>query len=149
MNPTAVKFGYPATLLKEYGHWLVLLRPGQVTLGSLVLVCREDAKRFGEITPAASTELQRVVADCERVLKTAFAFEKINYLMFMMVDPEVHFHVIPRYSGPKEFEGVRFEDPFWPKPPDIFSANTVPDPVRARLAEKLRRLFELPASSGA
>ena len=27
------------------------------------------------------------------------AYERINYLMLMMVDPHVHFHVIPRYSG--------------------------------------------------
>ena len=32
MNPTIEKFGYPATLLKEIEHWLVLLRPAQVVV---------------------------------------------------------------------------------------------------------------------
>ena len=37
MNVTMQKFGYPDTLIAEYDHWVVLLRPSQVTLGSLVL----------------------------------------------------------------------------------------------------------------
>ncbi len=149
MNPTSTKFGYPGSLLREYGHWLVLLRPGQVTLGSLVLVCKEDVKSFGAISPAASAELQQAVSGVERTLKEAFAYEKINYLMYMMVDPDVHMHVIPRYSGPRVFEGTEFSDPFWPKPPDIFYANTVPDKVRQELTRKLKRLFELAAPAGA
>ena len=42
MNPTIEKFGYPTTLIREYEHWLVLLRPEQVTLGSLVLAAKSD-----------------------------------------------------------------------------------------------------------
>ena len=37
MNPTIEKFGYPGTLIGETAHWVVLLRPAQVTLGSLVV----------------------------------------------------------------------------------------------------------------
>ena len=33
-----------------------------------------------------------------------------NYLMLMMVDPHVHFHVIPRYAAPQRFEDVDFPD---------------------------------------
>ena len=29
-NQTAGKFGYPDTLIADYGHWCVLLRPGFV-----------------------------------------------------------------------------------------------------------------------
>ena len=36
-NQTAVRFGYPHTLIREYEHWFVLLREPQATLGSLVL----------------------------------------------------------------------------------------------------------------
>ena len=50
MNPTAEKFGYPQSVLGDYDHWLVQLRPAQVTLGSLVLVCKESAARFGELS---------------------------------------------------------------------------------------------------
>lgn len=40
MNATIEKFGYPATLIAEFDHWLVLLRPAQPTLGSLVLAAK-------------------------------------------------------------------------------------------------------------
>ena len=38
MNDTILRFGHPATVIAEYPHWFVLLRPEQPTLGSLVLV---------------------------------------------------------------------------------------------------------------
>jgi len=37
--------------------------------------------------------------------------------MLMMVDPDVHFHVLPRYENPREFGGRTHNDRFWPKPP--------------------------------
>ena len=37
MNATIEKFGHPATLVADYDHWTVLLRPAQPVLGALVL----------------------------------------------------------------------------------------------------------------
>ena len=58
MNATGVKFGHPDTLVAEFSHWVVLLRPAQVTLGSLVLLCTDEAERFGDISAEAVTELR-------------------------------------------------------------------------------------------
>ena len=137
MNETAEKFGYPASLLGDYDHWLVLLRPAQVTLGSLVLVCKEEASRFGEIGPAASAELHRVSARIEGALGDAFQNDKINYLMLMMVDPDVHFHVLPRYAADREFAGMTFADTSWPGPPQITSALDIPEDVMKTLHGEL------------
>ena len=49
-NQTAVRFGYPDTLVREYDHWLVLLREPQATLGSLVLCEKSDATEFSAIS---------------------------------------------------------------------------------------------------
>ena len=38
MNETMQTFGYPGTLVKEYEHWVMLLKPEQTTVGTLVLV---------------------------------------------------------------------------------------------------------------
>ena len=46
INDTIKKFGYPATLVKDYDHWVVLLRPAQVTLGSLVVAAKSVCKGF-------------------------------------------------------------------------------------------------------
>ncbi len=56
MNVTAEKFGYPGSLLAELDHWLILLRPAQVTLGSLVLLCTDEAGRFGDISEGATPD---------------------------------------------------------------------------------------------
>src|SRR5918998_2367615 len=57
LNPTIRKFGYPGTLVRELEHWVVLLRPAQVTLGSLVLAAKSDATAFGALPAGAFAEL--------------------------------------------------------------------------------------------
>jgi diadenosine tetraphosphate (Ap4A) HIT family hydrolase len=122
MNATIVRFGYPASLLHEYGSWVVLLRPAQPTLGSMILACKEGATALAAVSAQAWSELAVVTGDLERALRATLDHEKINYLALMMVDPHVHFHVIPRYSTSREFEGSSFADSAWPKPPDVTSS---------------------------
>ena len=122
MNATIQKFGYPATLIKEYDHWVILLRPAQVTAGSLVLAAKSGATAFGQLAPEDFTEQAVAVADIEAMLRSAVNFDKINYLMLMMVDLEVHFHVFPRYAGERSIAGLMIEDSGWPGPPDLKSA---------------------------
>ena len=43
----------------------------------------------------------------------------MNYIMLMMVDSHLHFHVLPRYSDVKEFAGLSWSDSGWPKPPNM------------------------------
>ena len=120
-NPTALAFGYPGSKVAETDHWLILVRPKQPTFGSLVLVCKEAVQAFSEVSPAAFADLQVAVAGIERLLKAAVDYEKINYLMLMMVDPDVHFHVLPRYDGEREYAGQTFKDAGWPGPPALAS----------------------------
>ena len=141
MNPTAEKFGYPDSVVKSFEHWHVLVRPAQPTLGSLVLVCSDPVGQFGQISPEASTELQQATAEIERVLGESFQFDRINYLMLMMVDPDVHFHVLPRYAKERDYEGVTFTDATWPGPPDITAANDFPEEVKQALISDLRQRF--------
>ena len=122
MNETIKKFGYPATLIKEFEHWLILLRPAQPTLGSLVLAAKSDATAYSDLPRAAFAEQAEAVAAVERSLGNFCAYERINYLLLMMVDPHVHFHVIPRYSGPREWNGIEFADAGWPGPPQLGNA---------------------------
>jgi diadenosine tetraphosphate (Ap4A) HIT family hydrolase len=122
MNATITKFGYPASLLHEYESWVVLLRPVQPTLGSLVLACKEEVNSLGGVSAAAWSELAVATAELERVLRAAFDYQKINYLALMMVDPHVHFHVIPRYAASRELGGATCLDAAWPKPPDLGTA---------------------------
>src|SRR5256885_13859922 len=121
MNPTIETFGYPATLIREFEHWLVLVRSSQVTLGSLVLAAKSDATAYSALPRAAFAEQADAVALIEPGLRAFCDYERINYLMLMMVDPNVHFHVVPRYSGARRWDGVDFTDSGWPGPPDLAS----------------------------
>ena len=125
MNPTIEKFGYPDTLIRELNHWLVLLRPAQVTLGSLVLAAKSDATAYSKLPREAFAEQAEAIASIEHALRAFTGYERINYLMLMMVDPNVHFHVIPRYSTPRSWDGVEFPDAGWPGPPQLSSAVTL------------------------
>jgi len=141
VNATIEKFGYPATLVAEYAHWLVLLRPAQPTLGSLVLAARSDATAFGDLLGEAHAELKQATAAIEQALRALVAYEKLNYLMLMMVDPHVHFHVIPRYEGERSFEGASFADAGWPGPPELSAAVKLDETTRDRLRERLREAW--------
>lgn len=119
MNSTLKNFGYPQSLIKSYEYWNVLLRPGQITLGSLVLVCKEPAHQYSLVSQEAISEQKIIITEIEQVLKHRFDYSKINYQMLMMQDPDVHFHVVPRYDSPVIFCDDSFADEFWPKPVDM------------------------------
>ena len=141
MNETIEKFGYPATLVKAFEHWVELLRPAQPTLGSLVLAAKSDATAFGDLPAAAHAELKPVTEAIERALGRAVGYERLNYLMLMMVDPHVHFHVIPRYEGAREWGGRAFADAGWPKVPDLGSTIALDEEERDSLVRHLTAAF--------
>ncbi len=136
-NPTIEKFGYPATLVRGYEHWVVLLRPQQVTAGSLILAAKSPATAYGDLPEEAFTEQALAIAEIEQTLRAAVAYERINYLMLMMVDPNVHFHVIPRYTGNRSLAGVDLSDRGWPGPPDLKSAVTLDGDAIAAVRDAL------------
>jgi diadenosine tetraphosphate (Ap4A) HIT family hydrolase len=137
-NETMRKFGYPGTLVRDYEHWSVLLRPAQVTLGALVLAARSDVQSLAALPREAFAELARVTRDIDDAFRQFPPAEKINYLMLMMIDPHVHFHVLPRYSTSRQFDGVAFEDRGWPGPPDLKAAPPITAELFARLLHRLK-----------
>jgi diadenosine tetraphosphate (Ap4A) HIT family hydrolase len=141
MNPTIEKFGYPATLLCDLEYWVILLRPAQVTLGSLVLAAKSDATAFAQLPPEAFAELHDAVGRVERALKAFTKYQRINYLMLMMVDPNVHFHVIPRYEGQRVWRGEVFADAGWPGPPALGQAIALSPAQIADMAKELTAII--------
>ena len=133
-NATARKFGYPQTKVAETDHWLVLVRPQQPTYGALVLVCKEEATAFSDLSPAAFADMKQAVDGIEALLRHTVAYERINYLMLMMVDPDVHFHVLPRYDGEREYAGRVFADAGWPGQPALASHVALSEEEAAAMA---------------
>ena len=135
-------FGYPKSLIKEYEHWYLLLRTEQVTLGSLVLICKEQKTRFSDLSQESFGEYSTIIREVERNLEELFHYDQINHLALMMVQRDVHFHIIPRYSELKEFHGTSFKDHGWPAVPMLGEANAVSQRVFQELCNTLRTKFE-------
>lgn len=140
-NATMRKFGFPESLVREFGHWVILLRPAQVTLGSLVLAAKSEATAFADLPAEAFAELAAVVPAIETALCQFVDYERINYLMLMMVDPNVHFHVIPRYSEARDWEEIAFPDEGWPGPPELKLAVELDANRMKSLIERLKHHF--------
>lgn len=150
INDTIRKFGYPESLVREYEHWLVLLRPAQVTAGSLVLAAKSDVQGYGALPPAAFAEQGLAIAEIEASLRATVDYEKINYLMLMMVDPHVHFHIFPRYQGARSIAGIELADQSWPGPPDLKSAIALDSAAMVAAVDSLKKewvRFEQPITS--
>lgn len=137
MNSTITNFGYPTNTVKEYTNWVVMLRPVQLTLGSLILACKDDVKSFSALSDSSQRELSRVVVDTENTLKFCFDYSKINYLMLMMVDPHVHFHIFPRYDGQRVFAETIFEDCDWPGPPEVSRKTKLKNEIFIALKDEI------------
>lgn len=111
------KFRVDELLVVRNEAWSWSVRPGQVTLGSGILSLNRYAACFSEVTAAEMAALAGIVGSLERALRSAFDYQAINYLMLMMVDHHVHFHVIPRYAGARRFAGLDWADRGWPAQP--------------------------------
>lgn len=138
LNAAMRKFGAPQTIIRSFQYWSVLLRPAQATLGALVLAAHEPAQAFSQLSPASFAELHSVTGQIESALAKAFHYDKINYLMLMMVDPDVHFHVIPRYAQPKPFAGMEFIDAGWPAMPNLGQVNTTDAAINQHIMNHLQ-----------
>ena len=132
-NATMRKFGAPQTIIRSYQYWSVMLRPAQATLGALVLAAHEPAEAFSQLSPESFAELHSITGQIESALTKAFQYDKINYLMLMMVDPDVHFHVIPRYAQPRQFADREFIDAGWPAMPNLGQINKTDAAINQRI----------------
>ncbi len=128
-------------MIKEYKYWYLLVRQPQPTLGSCVIMLKRETEKFSECTPEEFAELGIVIKELEKAMKTAFDHQIMNYLMLMMVDKQVHFHVIPRYDSARTFSGEEWTDKAWPKPPELAAEpcdKEILKAIKNKLSEEIR-----------
>jgi len=132
------KFRVDELLVASTPAWSWSVRPGQATLGCGVLSLNRHAAQFSEVTAAEMSDLSGLLGKLERAVQSAFGNDRINYLMLMMVDPDVHFHVIPRYAQPKPFAGMEFIDAGWPAMPNLGQINTTDAAINQHIMNHLQ-----------
>jgi diadenosine tetraphosphate (Ap4A) HIT family hydrolase len=112
--------------------WAWSVRPGQATLGAGILSLNRHALTFSEVTSEEMADLHRMIGIVERTLKQTFDHNILNYLMLMMVDHHVHYHVIPRYDCDKSFNDMIWVDSGWPALPALGDAQHEQNPDQKR-----------------
>ena len=137
INDTLLKFGYPDTVVQEYENWCIVLRPEQVTLGSMILICKDDVNKFSNISNDAFQEYPFIIKVIENTLFNLFAYDKINYLMLMMEDPTLHYHVIPRYKNERVVVEKIYKDTGYPGIPDLKYDNNCNEDESLRIKKMI------------
>jgi diadenosine tetraphosphate (Ap4A) HIT family hydrolase len=133
------KFRIDELLIHRSDFWSWSVRPVPCTLGAGILSLNRFATSFADMTAAEATDLGEIVRYLDHRLHEAFAPDKMNYLMLMMVDRHLHFHVIPRYSGTPQFGGLDWRDSAWPKPPALGDHDDrTTSPVLLEIRDRLR-----------
>lgn len=132
------KFRLNDLTIHNYQYWVLSLRPQQLTLGSMVLSLKRPCTSLADLTADESQELGSIFHDVEQCQTALFAFDKINYLALMMVDNQVHMHILPRYQQSRDFAGIRFIDEHWPGPVTDFSKGCSDDGVLYQILNAIK-----------
>jgi diadenosine tetraphosphate (Ap4A) HIT family hydrolase len=133
------KFRVVELKVLENRSWTWSVRPGQPTLGAGILSLNRHAGKFSEVSAEEMTYLAEMVGAVEGTIRAAFDHNIMNYLMLMMVDHHVHYHVIPRYDDTRSFAGREWVDNGWPALPVLVDSQHPDDPeLLHHIQEKLR-----------
>ena len=105
-------------LILETPFWIVKLNEDQQYLGRSTIVLKRDCGALSDLTQEEGQDFLTLVKRLETLLKTTFNATMFNWTCLMNdsykstpPDPQVHWHVRPRYDHPVEFAGETFTDP--------------------------------------
>lgn len=121
------KFKLKKLTIYKTKHWIWSLRPEQPTIGSSILSLKRESFSMSNLTDEELLDYKKIVKVVEGALSKAFNYDKINYLMLMMVDKQVHYHVIPRYHKEISFNEETWKDYGWPSLPNLDENNEKKD----------------------
>jgi len=134
--------------LLDDGEWTLLVRPGQLTLGCMVLSSTRGIKDFSGIAASSGSNFITMLAKAETVAKTLYGAVRINAVCLMMQDPVIHFHIIPRYDQLIERYGIIWRDEDWPAPP-VFRPLVTPNETLIKIKAGIADwLFQAPSRTG-
>ncbi|GIN96865.1 hypothetical protein J6TS1_27350 [Siminovitchia terrae] len=113
------KFKIEKLKIFETKYWIWSLRPYQTTLGAGILSLKRECVALSELKSDEFCDLDNMIKVIEKTLKHAFNYDIINYLMLMMIDKQVHYHIIPRYKAEVKYFKKLWTDSSWPGVPDL------------------------------
>jgi diadenosine tetraphosphate (Ap4A) HIT family hydrolase len=105
-------------LMEETAHWLIYLAPSQRYLGTCVVALKRKSQNLRELDDAEWLDFADIVRRLETSVDKAFNPTLFNWSCFKNkeyrdgeANPEIHWHLLPRYQDEVEFAGAKFRDP--------------------------------------
>ena len=111
----AGRFNKPELVLKEFKHWVIIIRENVVTLGSCIIILKSGKPFLKDVSSEEMEEFSEACKWFEDKTKSLYGAEKWNYCAMMMKDEFVHFHAIPRYAKKINYYDKVWIDTDWPK----------------------------------
>lgn len=104
-------------LIYETSHWRTILAADQAYLGRSVVVLKRPCGDLANMKEEELLDFLQVVRKLENAFRKAFNAAMFNWSCLMNLayqnhppNPQVHWHVRPRYSQKVEFADEVFED---------------------------------------
>lgn len=134
-------------LITEKSYWNIHLAPSQRYLGTCVIVIKRQCNNLSELRSEEWAEFSVIVQEMENTLNRLFKPTLFNWSCFKNAafrvknpNPQVHWHLIPRYKDLTVFEGVKFEDldfGYIPQPISREISENVMENMRIKIKEQL------------
>lgn len=140
-------------------YWKITYWMNQAYLGRSLIISKRHFGTYEEMTDEEATEYREILRSYLPALQKAFGATHFNvaYLMNMAYrtekadpprkegkpNPHFHWHVIPRYDGPRTFAGETFVDPDFGDPFDMKRRQVLEGAFQKRAVEAIRRQLDV------
>ncbi len=127
-------------------YWTLVLNDNQATLGRVFFALNRHETDVAALTDAETVSLWAFVRETKAALSVLFAPDHFNYLFLMNLTPHVHFHIFPRYAGPRELAGQVFTDSSYGDHYDPAESRALSADAEEQLLAAVRHALTQPSS---
>lgn len=117
----------PRFLIAESTRWALCLNESQDLLGRCYALLRRPETDALALTDDETVELWTLARAARAALTALWEPDHFNFAFLMNVDPQVHFHILPRYRYKREFAGGTFVDPTFGGHYNVSPSRTLED----------------------
>lgn len=132
-------------ILFETDFWIVFLSRRQSYLGRCVIDLKRPCGSLSDLTSDEFLDFYSIVRKVESLFKESFDATMFNWTCLMnnaykkdIPNPQVHWHLRPRYSHPVIIDGITFLDPNFAHHYDRTKRDIFPHKTLKLILEKLK-----------
>lgn len=127
-------------------YWEVELAENQAYLGRSFVTLIRDCPNLSELKEEEIEDFFKIVKSLEKAIKKAFGAEMFNWTCLMNdaykktpPNPQVHWHMRPRYRTPVNFEGKSFEDTEFAHHYDNKRKDIISEDLLKKITDKIKQ----------